>query len=179
MEEKILTLEQEQELLQIEYVPTDEYYTPIEIIKSLRGNNKDFFDLDPCGSIHQPFEIAKKKYTILDNGLKQEWSGNIYMNPPFSGGKVKEFTAKFLENRKGIVLIHDQLYSCQKKLRKECDAFFIFDKRISFMDYSGGKKNTPRNGTILFAFGKENIRALKRVQKVFAGEIFIKESREA
>ena len=42
---EILTLEQEkeQELLQIEYVPTDEYYTPIEIIQSLRGNNKDFF----------------------------------------------------------------------------------------------------------------------------------------
>ena len=27
----------EQELLQIEYVPTDEYYTPIEIIQSLKG----------------------------------------------------------------------------------------------------------------------------------------------
>jgi hypothetical protein len=47
-----------------------DWLTPPEIIKALGE-----FDLDPCSPVDRPWDTAKKHYTILDNGLRQEWGG--------------------------------------------------------------------------------------------------------
>jgi site-specific DNA-methyltransferase (adenine-specific) len=56
-----------------------DWETPITLFDDL---NREFnFDLDPCCSK----ETAKcaKFYTENDDGLTQDWSGNVFMNPPY------------------------------------------------------------------------------------------------
>lgn len=55
----------------------DEWLTPPEIIRSLGE-----FDLDPCSPINRPWDTALNHYTIIDNGLKQQWYGRVWCNPP-------------------------------------------------------------------------------------------------
>ena len=52
----------------------DEWLTPPDIIKGLGD-----FDLDPCSPIERPWDTAKKHYCILDDGLKQDWEGRVFV----------------------------------------------------------------------------------------------------
>lgn len=58
---------------------TDEWYTPIEIIQSFGE-----FDLDPCAPMNPLWKTAKKMYNKEDDGLKQDWEGRVWLNPPYS-----------------------------------------------------------------------------------------------
>src|SRR5690606_9975155 len=42
----------------------DEWLTPPEVLRALGR-----FDLDPCAPINRPWDMARRHYTILDNGL--------------------------------------------------------------------------------------------------------------
>lgn len=65
-----------------EYIPitSDDWETPPEIFEPLNKSYK--FTLDPCCTL----ETAKcdKFFTIKEDGLKQVWSGRVFVNPPFS-----------------------------------------------------------------------------------------------
>ncbi len=61
---------------------SDSWGTPLEVIRPV----VDFFgniDLDPCSNGHS-IVPAKRTHTIVDDGLTQEWQGNVYCNPPYS-----------------------------------------------------------------------------------------------
>lgn len=60
---------------------TNEHATPQDFYDKL---NKEFnFTLDPCAT-HENHK-CDKYYTIEDDGLSKDWSGNIvFMNPPYS-----------------------------------------------------------------------------------------------
>ena len=70
-----------------------EWYTPSDIIRrvvSVLGT----IDLDPCSnSIGEPNVPADTHYTEGDDGLSLEWSGRVYMNPPYGRG-IDEWVAK-------------------------------------------------------------------------------------
>jgi phage N-6-adenine-methyltransferase len=58
---------------------SQEWETPHDLFDKL---NKEFhFDLDPCATK----ENAKcpSYYTKTQNGLEQDWFGNVFVNPPF------------------------------------------------------------------------------------------------
>jgi hypothetical protein len=60
-----------------------EHYTPQTIIDATLaclGN----IDLDPCSNSHeQPNVPALHHFTQGDDGLRREWHGRVYMNPPY------------------------------------------------------------------------------------------------
>ena len=61
-----------------------EYYTPSEIVEAAR-RVMGSIDLDPASSaIANQIVRARHYYTIEDDGLKQRWFGNVWMNHPFS-----------------------------------------------------------------------------------------------
>ena len=68
---------------------SDEWGTPQELFDKL---NKEFhFTLDPCAS-HKNHKCSKY-YTIEDDGLKFDWSGEVvFCNPPYS--KIKDWVYK-------------------------------------------------------------------------------------
>ena len=69
----------------------DKWETPDKIFAPL---NREFgFTLDPCCEIH----TAKcgKYFTEAENGLLQDWSGDIvFVNPPYSRGNIDKWMEK-------------------------------------------------------------------------------------
>ena len=69
---------------------SNEWYTPKDLFDKL---DKEFqFTLDPCCT--ELSALCKKFYTVLDNGLEQDWSGDtVFMNPPY-GREIKDWIKK-------------------------------------------------------------------------------------
>jgi hypothetical protein len=65
---------------------TNEHYTPIHVVdraRSLLGG----IDLDPASCAEANMRIsATRIYTEKEDGLRQPWSGRVFLNPP--GGKM-------------------------------------------------------------------------------------------
>ena len=74
-----------------------EYYTPPEIIEAAR-EVMGSIDLDPASS-HRADKIvqADRYFTIEEDGLKQSWEGNIWMNHPFQRGRNHLWINKLVE----------------------------------------------------------------------------------
>lgn len=47
------------------------------------------FDLDPCACMEpRPWPTAAQHYTRDDDGLKREWFGRVFCNPPYGGPSI-------------------------------------------------------------------------------------------
>lgn len=75
------------------------WITPKEITDALGE-----FDLDPCIDICQPWLHARKSWSTLDDGLAQEWSGRVWLNPPY-GRETWKWLARLSEHGDGIALV--------------------------------------------------------------------------
>ena len=75
---------------------TDLWATPQSFFDSL---NKEFqFTLDPCATAENA--KCRSYYTIENDGLKQNWGGQIvFCNPPY-GRKIKDWVRKCYEESK-------------------------------------------------------------------------------
>ena len=59
-----------------------EWYTPPEIIAPVLAFF-DEIDLDPCSNSHtNPNVPACERFTKEDDGLRQQWHGRVFLNPP-------------------------------------------------------------------------------------------------
>jgi transposase InsO family protein len=63
-----------------------EYYTPqsiVDLAKKVAQVKK--FDLDPasCHAANVKTQIAKRYFTKKNDGLKREWFGHVFINPPY------------------------------------------------------------------------------------------------
>lgn len=61
---------------------SEEWYTPKHIVDrvvKLFGA----IGLDPCSNPGEPRIPAERRYTQADDGLAHEWTGKVYMNPPY------------------------------------------------------------------------------------------------
>jgi hypothetical protein len=71
-----------------------EWYTPAEYIEAAR-KVMGSIDLDPATSdFAQKTVGAATHYTAADDGLSQDWSGTVWMNPPFKMPEVSQFIGK-------------------------------------------------------------------------------------
>lgn len=76
---------------------SNEWYTPrhvIERVLHLFGE----IDLDPCSNAKGMAATvpAGEHFTIVDDGLAQQWHGRVYMNPPY-GDEIGQWTARLLQ----------------------------------------------------------------------------------
>jgi hypothetical protein len=128
----------------------DEWLTPRFIVEALGP-----FDLDPCSPIERPWSTAKKHYTLLDDGLSQQWDGRVWCNPPY-GAETGKWLKKMAKHNNGIALIF---------ARTETKNFFdfVWDKakaimflkgRLSFYHVNGIKaQNSAGAPSCLLAYG--------------------------
>jgi phage N-6-adenine-methyltransferase len=136
---------------------TDQWLTPPEIIHALGP-----FDLDPCSPIKRPFETAKNYFTVEDDGLKNDWSGRVWLNPPY-GRKCASWLKKISDHMNGVAIIF---------ARTETDMFFryVWEKADSILFVKGrihfytvdGKRAKANAGapSVLVAYGEENVQSL-------------------
>lgn len=138
---------------------TDDWITPIEILKHL-----GVFDLDPSASINQPWATAKSHFTIKDDGLKKEWTGRIWLNPPFNRYDRPLWMKKMSEHNNGIMLIPAacETKPFQKFVFGKATGILMLNHRPVFCFPNGQKANGNAGATIcLISYGKENLKALK------------------
>lgn len=145
----------EPKLLSFNSVDADTWLTPRWILDQLGA-----FDLDPCAAIDNPaWTRAKTVYTRDEDGLKQDWCGRVFLNPPYSniGPWVKKLAEMQQEERgSGIALL---------PVTMDTDAWFdwvwpnassilVLKGRIRFTAPDGSTTTgRPRVAVALVAFG--------------------------
>lgn len=137
---------------------SDEHYTP----KWLFDQMGIRFDLDvaaPRGGSHVPTD---KYYTEEDNGLVQPWIGNVWMNPPFS--KPSPWVEKFIINQNGVALLVVSRSRWFRDIWEAADAIVPTPSNFKFERPDGSGKAISFQ-TFLFAFGKENIEGLRKLER--------------
>jgi len=82
---------------------TPEWLTPsdfLSLVYAMLGH----LDLDPCSSSRtDPNVCASAHYTAEDDGLSQEWHGQVFMNPPYGRELADWITKLVAEYRAGHV----------------------------------------------------------------------------
>lgn len=125
-----------------------EWYTPpeyIEIARSVLGK----IDLDPASNaLAQTWIKAGKFFTVEDDGLKQQWFGRVWCNPPY-GRTVNLWLEKANtqyqsgNTQETILLLNRTGAAWYKKLKKNVNAICEAEKRIAFLDATSKRKKSP------------------------------------
>lgn len=75
------------------------YVTPKELFEPLGP-----FDLDPCTPPIMPWDTAAIRFTEVEDGLKQDWFGDVWLNPPWGSGNIDPWLEKMAAYNRGMVL---------------------------------------------------------------------------
>ena len=132
----------------------DEWLTPPDIIQALAP-----FDLDPCAPIIRPWDTAKQHFTVLEDGLSQEWGGHnfVWLNPPY-GKETGRWIQKLARHNNGIALIfaRTDTKTWQQDIFPKATAILFLAGRLTFYTVKGVKgKDTAGAPSALIAYGKQ------------------------
>jgi hypothetical protein len=134
---------------------SDEQYTPRWIFEALNVE----FDLDVCAPEGGVDWIpAKRHYSVKDNALAQEWDGFVWMNPPYSEGRV--WHEKFAAHGNGICLIPMAKSLWFQELWNKPNISLLMIKPNVKFELPSGKTNQIFMPVILAAIGSRGYQAL-------------------
>ena len=138
-----------------------EWYTPPEIIGAARQVMGSIM-VDPA-SCEEANKIIKADtyYTKEDDGLSKDWTGTVWMNPPYSQPLVSKFCDKFIERKmigaitQGCVILNNATETkFLQKMLVCCTAICLIKGRVKFLDAEGNIVNSsPLQGQIILYFG--------------------------
>ena len=139
---------------------SDDYYTPAWIFEMMNLT----FDLDvaspPGGIPHIP---AAQFFTQADDGLSKEWSGRVWMNPPFS--KAKIWIHKFIEHGDGVALLPMSKSNWFIDLWNSQIPIVALPRSLKFLT-PGGSMETIFMPAVLIAIGDENVTGISKIGRV-------------
>ena len=100
------------ERVQLNFTGDMEWYSPPELIERAR-TVMGSIDLDPAScALAQRVVSARTWFDAKRDGLKQRWTGNVWLNPPFCRGLIDQFIEKLLAERRNfsqaIVVVHSR-----------------------------------------------------------------------
>lgn len=134
----------------------DEWLTPPDLLAALGP-----FDLDPCAPIDPPWDTAAKHYTIEDDGLRQEWSGRVWLNPPYS--TAARWLARLADHGAGTALIFARTETRLwfDHVWPHASGLLFLRGRLHF-HYRDGRRATANSGapSVLVAYGDRDAAAL-------------------
>ena len=144
----------------------NEWYTPRDYIEAAR-QAMGGIDLDPAScEVAQANVQAGRFYTIEDNGLDKKWTGNVWLNPPYSKELIGLFAAKVAGEserfRQAVVLVNNATDTAWfHQMVSVASAVCFFRGRIRFLDKTGKPANTPVQGQAAIYIGP-NVDAFRR-----------------
>lgn len=134
----------------------DEWLTPPTLVESLGA-----FDLDPCAPIVRPWPTAARHYTIADDGLRQEWSGRIWLNPPYS--QADRWLARLAEHGQGTALVFARTETRLwfERVWPHATGLLFLRGRLHF-HYANGRRADANSGapSVLVAYGEADASVL-------------------
>ena len=140
------------------YTGEDEWYTPETYVFAAR-KVLGSIDLDPAScAIANKTVKAKKFYSQEDDGLEQDWHGNVFLNPPYKQPLVSQFVEKLIESHiagdvnAAILLTNNSTDTKWWQLAaRESTAACFTAGRIKF--YRDREYDSPTNGQVFLFFG--------------------------
>lgn len=139
---------------------SDEWYTPPHIFEALRCE----FSVDVASPGAEATYWIPARHFIKANSLERDWSdfGFIWMNPPFGGRNgIVPWLEKFFAHGNGIALTPDRTSApWWQHFARKADAILFTAGKIKFIDAAGRPRNSPPDGTTLFAAGMHAVKAL-------------------
>jgi len=136
----------------------NEWYTPAEYIEAARAVMGGI-DLDPASSDKAQESVkAADYYTAETDGLSKQWSGRVWLNPPYSQPLIRQFSEKVVseylaENiEAGIVLTHNYTDTGWFHTLESSASILCFTRgRVRFIG-SDGSLASPTQGSTFFLF---------------------------
>ena len=128
------------------------WITPKYIIDALGP-----FDLDPCcpdGGM--PWPTAARMITKSEDGLKQEWRGRVWLNPPY-GREAMPFFERMVSHRPGgiaLVFARTDTALWQDFIFPHATSILFIRGRLRFHRQDGGVVTTATAPSALIAYGE-------------------------
>lgn len=137
----------------------NEWYTPSEFIEAAR-KAMGSIDCDPASSVLANETVkAATFYAAAEDGLKQQWRGNVWMNPPYAQPLIAQFSETLIENiRSGAtaqacVLVNNATETAWfQTLLQAASAVCFVKGRVRFLD-TEGKPGAPLQGQMVLYIG--------------------------
>lgn len=148
----------------------NEWYTPPEIIEAAR-KAMGSIDTDPASNdIAQKIVKSESYYTIETNGLDKTWTGNVWMNPPYSGDLIGRFIDKLCSERcnydQAIVLVNNATETeWFNKIISIASVVCFVKSRVKFW-MPDGKTGAPLQGQAIVYIGNESDRFANAFESV-------------
>ena len=136
----------------------NEWYTPskfIELARKVMGS----IDTDPASSEKANETVgATTFYTAEDDGLTKTWTGNVWMNPPYSSELIAKFIEKIISERsnykQAIVLVNNATDTAWFHDLASIGTAACFPRgRIKFNTPEKEVKGTPLQGQAIIYIG--------------------------
>ena len=147
---------------------SDQWYTPPYIFDALDC----MFDMDVAAPMCIPSYIGERlrptdpkgsRRWLWQNSLETDWSGFVWMNPPFGGrNSLKAWLDKFFAHGDGIALTPDRTSAPWFRSAWERADLVLFTPKVRFLRPDGTEGKSPSNGTALWAAGPRAVEALER-----------------
>lgn len=162
----------------------DGWFTPPTIARRVLGVFDNWIDLDPasCEDANKLVR-AQRYYTKEDNGLKYDWIGNVYLNPPYKRKVIEAFIHKFITEYQlgnmlnGIVVTNNATETkWGQALLKYSDAVCFPNGRIHFWPDSTNstQTKTPLQGQMICFVGSHECMQAFIGQFQSLGQVFVK-----
>jgi DNA N-6-adenine-methyltransferase (Dam) len=143
---------------------SNEWYTPRNYVEAARKVLGEI-ELDPasCESANKKVVKATKFYTEEDDGLKQNWYGKVFLNPPY-GDVGPQFVARLVKeyeagNVDEAILLLNSHVTDSKWFQPLFDYILCFtDHRSKFWNEENpeGTSTSPTHGSVFVYFGKNS-----------------------
>ena len=120
------------------------------------------FDLDPCAAEQNPTRCAPRYFTESVDGLSQEWSGRVWLNPPY-GKQTGFWLNRLAAHGNGVALIFARTETDMffHQVWAKADAVHFFHRRLHFCHKDGSvAKANSGAPSVLVAYGRDNVRAI-------------------
>jgi phage N-6-adenine-methyltransferase len=159
-----------------QFTGENEWYTPAEYVEAARACLGGI-DLDPATSPQAQDTIrAARFFTRDDDGLRHDWPGRIWLNPPYAQPDIARFVDKLLAEvdadraSQAILLTHNYTDTAWFHAAARRAAAICFTRgRIRFVN-PAGEIAAPTQGQAFFYFGP----AVPRFHENFSGFGFIR-----
>lgn len=142
---------------------SDEWHTPKYIFDALGCR----FSMDVAG-VRSGADHVPALQSIPFCGLEVNWSGFIWMNPPFGGRNgIAPWLDRFFLHGSGIALTPDRTSAPWfQRYAPKASALLFVSPKIKFERPDGSTGNSPGCGTVLMAAGPRGRAAIFRAGKL-------------